>query len=374
MISNKKNGLIFISNVQKALEHEWFCDFVDKNEFNLEFALFNSKHSELYNYIVKSGFKCKNYSLPSKYFIPIYILFFYFKFIFKNYHFVHCHLFEASLIGLISAKWARVKKRIYTRHHSDFHHVYYPKAVKYDLLINRMSTHIVAVSYSIQSILIEKENVELDKVTTVPHGIPLSILNIDIPNVEIFNIKKKYHIENNYPIIGVISRFTEWKGIQYIIPAFNKLLLNYPNAKLILANARGDYEVQIKSLLNALPINSYQLISFDPNISILFKTFDVFVHTPIDSQCEAFGQVYIESLAFKIPMICTLSGIANEFIINKKNALVVNYKNSDDIFNSLTTIFTDTELRGNIIKNGFEDVKNYSFEAKFKKLKQLYLS
>ena len=40
---------------------------------------------------------------------------------------------------------------------------------------------------------------------------------------------------------------------------------------------------------------------------------------PINSECEAFGQVYIESLALKKPSNFTKSGIGSEFLEHKKN-------------------------------------------------------
>ncbi|MDX2172638.1 MAG: glycosyltransferase family 4 protein [Bacteroidota bacterium] len=374
MKSIKPKGLIFISDVEKALEHEWFVDFVNKSEFELTFILFNSKNSELFNYIVKNGFVCKNFALKTKYFIPYYIILFAIKLLFRRVNFVHCHLFEASLIGLISAKIAGIKKRIYTRHHSDFHHTYFPKAVKYDLLINKLATHIIAVSNTIKKILIHMENVQTDKITVIPHGIPFSTFNKSITKQEVDEIKKKYIINDYSPVIGVISRFTEWKGVHYIIPAFKELLLSYPNAKLILANAEGDYEIEIRKLLSDIPQSAYQLILFEPNIIPLYKSFDVFVHTPIDANCEAFGQIYIEALCFEIPMICTLSGIANDLIINERNALVVDYKNTKEIYLALKKLLTNKDLCNKLVHQGKIDVKEYNFEMKFKRTKSIYLS
>jgi glycosyltransferase involved in cell wall biosynthesis len=374
MKTNKIIGIIFISDVTKALEHEWFVDFVNKNELELTFILFNSKNSELFNYIVGKGFVCKNYALKTKYFIPYYVVIFAFKLLLKRVNFVHCHLFEASLIGLLSAKIAGIKKRIHTRHHSDFHHTYFPNAIKYDFLINNLSTHIIAVSNNVKNILIKKEQVEDYKITVIPHGIPINTFDKPINKKEIDDIKKKYNITNNSPIIGVISRFTEWKGVQYIIRAFEKFILDYPNAKLVLANAEGDYETQIKKMLSELPTSSYCLITFESNIIPLYKSFDVFVHTPIDVNFEAFGQIYIEALCFEIPMVCTLSGIANDLIINEKNALVVDYKNSEEIYITIKRLLNDDKLRNQIVNQGKIDVRKYNFETKFEKTRTIYLS
>ena len=294
--------------------------------------------------------------------------------LFRRYDFVHCHLFEASLIGLLSSKLACIKKRIHTRHHADFHHTYFPKAVKYDLLNNMLSTHIIAVSKNIQKLLIDVEHVAPSKIIVIPHGIPSKIIHQQTSNSDIEAIKKQYGFDKNSPVIGVISRFTEWKGIQYIIPAFKEILKDFPNAKLVMANASGDYEKVLTKLLNdEIPQNSYVLIKFENNSFALFKSFDVFVHVPIDPYCEAFGQVYIEALANDIPMVCTLSGIANDFIINKENALVVNYKNSDSIHYAVKEILNNPQLKIKITTQGKTDIEQFTFESKFGKIKALYL-
>lgn len=354
------------------MEHEWFVESVNKNELDLEFILFNSKNSDLFNFILKHNIKCKNYWLPTKYSIPFYWGWFFFKMVFKKYDFIHCHLFEASLIGLMPAKWLGVKKRIYTRHHSDFHHSYFPHAVKYDLLINKLSTHIIAVSNNIKNILVTMEGVTEKKITTIPHGIPVKIMNQTINQSEVEAKKQKYNLTLNDPIIGVVSRFTEWKGIQFIIPAFEKLLTEFPNAKLVLANAVGEYETQLQILLKKIPEQSYQQIKFESNVIPLFKSFTVFVHAPTSPFYEAFGQVYIESLCFEVPMVCTLSGIASDFIVNEKNAMVVKYKNSEEIYSAVKKLILNKDLREKIVQQGKMDVKEFNFEIKFKKTIELY--
>lgn len=374
MTDKVNKGIIFISNVQKALEHEWFVDSIDPSEFQLEFVLFNSANSELFQYITKKGIRCSNYSLKSKYMVPFYIGFFFFKFLFKRYNFIHCHLFEASLIGLVSAKWSGIKKRIHTRHHSDFHHTYFPKAVKWDILINYFSTHIIAVSKNVAEILIEREQVQASKVSVIPHGIPLELMKNEATDERIDAMKQKYHLQYSSPIIGVVSRLTFWKGIQFIIPAFNELLSQYPHAKLVIANAKGDYSAEINKLLKQLPDNSYQLIEFENNMPLLFKAFDVFAHTPIDKYAEAFGQVYLEAFCYGTPMVCTMSGVANDLIIHQHNALVVPYKNSTEIAQAMKAILSDDELKARLMKNGREDVQQFTFEKKYCKIRVIYLS
>jgi glycosyltransferase involved in cell wall biosynthesis len=285
---------------------------------------------------------------------------------------VHAHLFEGSLAAIPASWLSGIKHRIYTRHHGNFHQAYHPHFVWLDRLINRMSTEIVAVSSNVKDILVNLEKVKPEKVKVVHHGFKLE---------KFFDAKKEaknlteYIPEGKGPVIGVISRYIHWKGIQYIIPAFHKILQNYPDAYLILANAKGEYRNKVKEHLGTLPANSYREIVFENNVPGLFGLFDVFVHVPVDAVSEAFGQVYIEALAAGIPSVFTLSGIANDFVEDNRNAVVVPFCDSDAIADALHRILSDNILRGKLSLQGRQDVTGeFSLDHMITALIEIYES
>ncbi|MCH8903489.1 MAG: glycosyltransferase family 4 protein [Bacteroidetes bacterium] len=99
----------------------------------------------------------------------------------------------------------------------------------------------------------------------------------------------------------------------------------------------------------------------------------MFIHTPLDDHSEAFGQVYIEALAAGIPSVFSKSGIANEFIIDQKNALVVDHQNEEQIVAAVKRILNDDELRSELISNGREDVKTkFDLPVMINALEELY--
>lgn len=362
-----------ISNINKALAFEWIANELDKRKINLSFVLLNPSTSELETFLIESGFSVKRITYHGKKSILlalIKIIFFLKK---QKTKTVHTHLFDANIVGLIAAKLCGIKKRIYTRHHSSYHHNYFPKAVKYDKLCNWLATDIIAITQTVRQILQQDEGVPEFKIRLIHHGFKLEDFK-NIPTQEIEELKQKYSSVNSYPVIGVISRYTEWKGIQYIIPAFKKILINYPHAKLILANAKGDYENDIKKMLSNIPNENYTEIEFENNLFALYKLFDVFVHVPIDNHSEAFGQIYIESIAASVPSVVTISGIANDFIKNNYNALVVDYENSNSIYNAINEIICNKSFADELIKNGQKDIKKlFPLSKMISELELLYL-
>jgi len=349
----KKIGYI-ISHVQKSLAFEWIAEGL-KKKYDLSFILLNAEGSPLEDFLLANGIKTQRiYYRSKKDFFTAFIKTFFFL-IKSRPNIVHAHLLDAQLIGLSAAKFAGIKNRLYTRHNSNFHHVYHRKGILLDRLSNWLATQIVSISYATDFTLTQLEKVKASKIVKIPHGFDMEIFE-NISAERKMAIMKKWGIEDSKPIIGVIARHIEWKGIQFIIPAFKKFLNDHPSATLVLANATGPYHKTILMLLESIPRDRFVLIPFEEDIAALYSFFDLYVHTPIDPLCEAFGQTYIEALAAGVPSIFTMSGIANEFIEHEKNALVVPFKNSNAIYQSLLRLWADVSLREKLISYGRHDV------------------
>ncbi len=362
-----------LSNIDKAIAFEWISEKLDDKKIKLSFILLNDKSPYLLDWLKQRNiesyyiphFGKKSY--PKSFFKLLFIL----KKI--NPQIVHTHLLDANLIGLSAAKLLGIKKRIYTRHHSTFHHIYFPKSVKWDRITNSLATHVVAISENVKKVLVERENVPLGKISFIHHGFNLGGFS-SVTDDEIKQYKLKYGIgSTNSPVIGVIARYVKLKGIQYTIVAFKQLLVDFPDAKLVLANAVGPDKDYIKAILKKqLKPNQYIEILFEPNLFVLYKLFDVYVHVPINEHIEAFGQTYVEALAAGIPSVFSLSGVATEFIKDGENALVVNYENSSDIYTAIKKILEKADLKMKLVENGKKSIAVFELDIFISKLEKLY--
>ena len=86
------------------------------------------------------------------------------------------------------------------------------------------------------------------------------------------------------------------------------------------------------------------------------KCFDALVHVPIDKKVEAFGQIYVEAMSCRIPVICTLSGIANSYIEDKKNAWVVPYCDSESIYVAFLELFNNPDMKATLVNQAYHAV------------------
>ena len=367
-----KNICLILSGIETALAFEWISERLDKSKFKLHFILLNSKKGGLEEFLIANAIPFKRINYSTKKDVPFAIVSTYKYLKCNKIDITHCHLLDAGIVGITASYLAKIKSRIYTRHYSSYHHEYHPKGVFYDRIINKLSTKIVAVSNTVQKILVEKERVNSAKIELIHHGFPLEKFN-ESDSTRINNLKIKYSLTDSSPIIGVVARHTKWKGIQYIIPAFEKIRILYPKAKLVLTNAKGEYHNEISTLLEPIPPENQIQIDFEKDLFSLFQCFDIFVHTPINNHSEAFGQVYIEAMASGVPSVFTLSGIGNEIIEDKKNALIVDYQNSEQIYLALLELIEDKALYASISANGKETVfKDFNLETMISKLEALY--
>lgn len=371
---DKKIKITYILfQLNKSLAFEWILDHIDKSKYELSFiSIYVNENSFFEKFCKTRNVEFHRVDYTSKKSIPT-ATFHTYKILKKiQPDAVHCHIFEANIIGLTAAYFSGIKKRIFTRHHSSYHHITAPSGLKYDKYCNKIATHIIAISEIVKNILVNVEHVPSSKITLIHHGFDLPLFyNISEERLSI--VEKKYNPNNKHPVIGLVSRYTIWKGLKYAICAFEKLLQDYPNALLILANAKGDDKENVKKMLHKLPSESYVEIEFEEDNGALFKLFDIFVHVPIDADSEAFGQTYIEALAVGVPSVFTLSGVACEFIEDRKNALVVEYQNSEQIYQAMNTILVDKELDKQLFVNGRNDIEQYfSLPLFIQKLEQIY--
>lgn len=360
-----------LSNIDRAVEFEWIVDGLDGERFSLSFVLLNSGASHLESFLKSRGIPVIRVPYAGKSDIPRALFSTWCALSEFSSQVVHVHLFEASLIGLPAAWLAGIPHRIHTRHHADCNHLYHPHAIKYDRFINRMATRIVAISRNVWEILDTLEQVPAAKLRLIPHGFDLAAFE-NVDEARVVALRSKYGCDGRHPVVGVVSRYAAWKGIEHSLEAFRRLLKQEPNALLILANAQGPDAEEIRSRVRSLPKGSFIEIGFEFDHFALYRLFDIFVHVPIDPRCEAFGQTYIEALAAGVPSIFTLSGIAREFVRDRINALVVPFKDPDAIFAALCAVLTDDDLAGEIRRGGRASIERFSLDSMLRGLEGLY--
>ncbi|MBI3558626.1 MAG: glycosyltransferase family 4 protein, partial [Deltaproteobacteria bacterium] len=352
----KKLAYIVSQFMGRDYPFEWLCRSAIARDYDLSFILLNPGPGEFETLLGQTGVKIVRFPYAGKKDLPRAIAQLALHLRKTRTDIVHAHLFGACMAGLTAARIAGVPRRIYTRHHSTVNHVYFRHAIIYDRIFNFLATDIIATCQNVREVLMKLEGVPSAKINVVNFGFQLADFEA-VSRERVDGLRTKYELTEKRPVVGVIAKYIEWKGIQYAIAAFHEVLKVHPDACLVLANAHGaEYAATIKKLLSRLPAGSYREIDFEQDFMALYQLFDVFVHTPVDASAEAFGQIYVEALAASIPSVFTLSGIAREFVVQDQNALVVGYRDSAATAQAILKILGDRELARRLTLAGRKDV------------------
>ncbi len=361
-----------ISDIDKAVFFENTALELRNIGIECSFILINCTNKTLHNFLIQNQFVVSTLEAGSL--LKVRKQIFRCKKILKEQRIthVHCHLAHANWIGLWASKLACVKNRIFTRHSGAPLRLSWKEKI-IDKVQNYLATKIVSISLNIDDLL-ASQGVDPNKRVLIHHGFDLARFACH-DEEEVDRICSTYNPNIFSPVIGVIARRFEWKGIHYTIQAFSRLIKIHPNALLCLFGDpnSGDFANVLKAMLTELPSKNVQVVSFEKNVFDLYCLFDVYIHVPINPNCEAFGQTYVEALASKVPSVFTLSGVAREFIEDGKNALVVPFENSDAIYNAIIKLVESEELCLKIISKGYSDVlRLFSFSEYIQKLANLY--
>lgn len=363
-----------ISETDKAVFFEQTALHLKQQNLDVSYILINSTHGALHRFLLENDFTVYTFEAGSLLKSRKIILACKKRLKELAITHVHCHLASANWIGLWGAKLSGIPHRIYTRHSGEPLNIHWKERL-IDKIQNRLATKIVSISQNIDDLL-KKQGVPDYKRALIHHGFNLQKFAVH-DTQELKRLQSQYNSDNQRPVIGVIARWMEWKGIQYTIDAFSELLKQHPDGLLCLfgASEHGDYVSEIKNKLSQLPEQSYRVIPFENNVFDLYRLLDCYVHVPVNETCEAFGQTYVEALAAQVPSIFTLSGVAREFISHEENALVVPFCNSKAIYDAMIRILNDEQLCTKLKTNGARDVNHlFGFDMYISNLQKLYTS
>ena len=178
----------------------------------------------------------------------------------------------------------------------------------------RMNLHQIAYKFYIHRanrvISLSKEVVEVLISQGIDNGkiIPMNF------GIDFEKIKQQLNEPDSTPAdsIGVqkilmVGRLAPEKNYKVALEAFSIFLKSYPQAMLSIAGD-GPQREEISGLAHSLHISkSIQFLGYVKNIPRLMTNFDLLLHL---ASTESYGQIYLEALLSRLPIICSRTGIA----------------------------------------------------------------
>jgi glycosyltransferase involved in cell wall biosynthesis len=203
------------------------------------------------------------------------------------------------------------------------------------------------------------------------YGIDDSLMgNRDQPG-ESDGIKSKYNLPDNY--ILYIGSAKPHKNFNVLLKAFNLLLKDFPNQKLVVVGlSKG--QVKQSGFLESVTFKNKELLASliftdyvpDSELPLIYKNADFLV---FPSHYEGFGLPPLEAMINYCPVIASNAASIPEVCGNA--ALYFDPKNELELLKKMKIFLLDLNLRNNFIRKGVENLARFKMESFKAKLSRI---
>ncbi len=192
------------------------------------------------------------------------------------------------------------------------------------------------------------------KMCIIENGIDFSkFANSDMYRTE---TRKKYDIDKNDIVIGVVGRLSEQKDPMTTIRVFKMVKDKYSNAKLMMVGS-GELEDEVRGFAKSNNIDKDVIITgWIDNVEKYIPAFDIAV---LPSKWEGFGLVIVEYMACGKPVVASNVGGIVDIIEDGKNGFLCEVGNEKEIYYKIDKILECKDLRENISKRNYIDKDKY---------------
>ncbi len=164
-------------------------------------------------------------------------------------------------------------------------------------------------------------------------------------------------------IIGAVGRLEAHKGINHLIASFGLVARELEHAALIIVGS-GSREGELRHQAESLGAagKRIQFTGYIEDPYQLMTTFDTLV-LPSTTRYETFGQVLIEAMAFRIPVIGSRVGGIPEVITDGSNGFLVSPGDRTQLAASIVKLARDGSLRRAMAREGRRRVEEFYTES-----------
>jgi len=302
-----------------------------------------------------------------------------------NCHIVHTHGSKSGFLGRLAAYRNNVPCIIHTFHghvfHSYYNSVFSKWIVKFERLIGRLTTHVIAIS--------EQQGKELLHTYKIIPEKKLSVISLGIDKKHFSeydtypaeSLRKKFTLTANTVIIGILGRIVAVKNFDLFIDVAEKVLSSVHKPIKFFIIGDGDLKEKVQRNLNMRNLkwsdsNNYktdsQIIftSWIPSVATAINDLDIIMLT---SSNEGTPLSLIEAQFCGKPVIATDAGGVRDTFINNETGFLIPPGNADEFASKLSLLIEDDAMRDCMGKKAANfAAMHFAKNTEVEKVKQLY--
>lgn len=221
-----------------------------------------------------------------------------------------------------------------------------------DKLTVRLNTHLLADGKPQMEYLIEQGVVKRDKIKVLGNG---SICGVDAskfnPTEEVRSeVRRELGYSDDNVVYVFLGRLKREKGIREILSAFNMILDDFSQARLLLIGNDEekcrDWIVNYPNIQDGKKVNFY---GFTKEPFRLLQAGDVYL---LPSYREGFGMSVLEASCMNLPVICSdIYGMADTFV-DGETGLRCKVHDDETLCDCMKTLFNNKQMRETMGKAG----------------------
>jgi glycosyltransferase involved in cell wall biosynthesis len=216
-------------------------------------------------------------------------------------------------------------------------------------LLWRRADAMLCISHGVRDWLVGR-GLPADKARVIHYGIePEKFFE---PRV---NLRKQWGL-NGHVVIGSLGRLEPRKGHDLLITAMSILAKRLPNARLLIAgHDPWGYGATLGGLIDRLGLGEkVRLVGFQSDVSSFFDALDVFAFA---SSSEGFGQVLVEAMAARKPVVASKISPLTEIVVDEETGLLVEDGTPTSYADHLFRLLSHPEEREHMGRLGQERVR-----------------
>jgi len=279
---------------------------------------------------------------------------------------LHLHQYGSSNFGRLVGFIAGIPVIIHS-HDTDPNYPLYQRIA--DLILARFTDRVIAVSESAKESTIKKRSIREDKVIVMHNAIPLEEFQELTPEQK-KEERRHLGINQDYKIVGTVTRLREEKGNKYLLEAAAEVLKVFPKT-LFLIKGDGPLREELQNLSKKLNIEKNVIFyyGFVRDIRKFYSIFDIKV---IASENEPFGLVMLEAMAMGKAIVATDAGGPKEILKDGETGLLVPAKDSGALAQKIIYLLENNQELERLARNAKKESEKYDIDLYVRKLEREY--
>lgn len=288
----------------------------------------------------------------------------------EKFDIIHCHGGVAGFYGRTLKKHNPSVKCVHTIH--GIHYIHSHSFLKRNLsktieqYLVQFTDKTICVSYTDLLTAVKSKIADSAKSIVIPNGINISRFSNLKKNIPLLH---SLGLSEEHFIIGNVSRFDVQKNQKLIIQAAYFLTKKFPDMRFIFTGG-GDLLERMRQLARDSNLEEFIIFAGErENVQDFYSIFDIFA---FPTYWEGMPYVLIEAMASRLPVICSKLPNLLEIIKPNYSALTIRPDDMDDLFQKISVLYTNTELRNTIAQNAMIEATQYDETELIPKIADVY--